>query len=71
MSKNKPPPVINEEKKMKEIDVNDKMQIDREVGGCKVHLTFEEQTNSTVVKNVIYALTDVFEKRVMLNKGLI
>lgn len=39
---------------MKEIDVNNKMQIDREVSGCKVHLTFEEPMNPTVVKNVIY-----------------
>ncbi len=50
---------------MKEMNRNNKIQIDREVGGCKVHITFEEQTNPTVVKNVIYALADVFEKRVM------
>ena len=53
---------MNEEKKMKEIDVNDKMQIDREVSGCKVHLTFSEQANPTVVKNVIYALTEALRK---------
>lgn len=56
---------------MKEMNCNNKIQIDREIGGCIVHITFEEQTNPTVAKNVIYALTDVFEKRVMLNKGLI
>ncbi len=54
MFKIKPLPDINEGKKMKEIDVNNKMQIDREVSGCKFHLAFEEPMNPTVVKNVIY-----------------
>ena len=56
---------IDEEKKMNEMNVNNQMQVDREIGDCMVHLTFSDQNNSTVVKNVIYTLTDVFEKRVM------
>ena len=50
---------------MNEMNVNNQMQVDREIGDCMVHLTFSDQNNSTVVKNVIYTLTDVFEKRVM------
>ena len=62
---------IDEARKMNEMNVNNQIQVDREIGECMVHLTFSEQNNPTVVKNVIYTLTDVFEKRVMLNKGLV
>ena len=62
---------IDEEKKMDEMNVNNQMQVDREIGECMIHLTFSDQNNPTVVKNVIYTLTDVFEKRIKLNKGLI
>ncbi len=62
---------IDEEQKMKEMNVNNQIQVDREIGECMVHLTFSDQNNPTVVKNVLYTLTDVFEKRIKLNKGLI
>ena len=52
---------------MNEMNVNNQIQVDREIGECMVHLTFSEQNNPTVVKNVIYTLTDVFEKRIKLN----
>lgn len=56
---------------MNEMNVNNQMQVDREIGECIIHLNFSEQNNPTVVKNVIYTLTDVFEKRIKPNKGLI
>ena len=62
---------IDEEKKMNEMNVNNQIQVDREIGECMVHLTFSDQNNPVIVKTVLYTLTDVFEKRVMLNKGLV
>ena len=62
---------INEEKKMNEMNVNNQIQVDRKIEGCIVHLTFSDQNNPVIVKNVLYTLTDVFEKRVMLNTGLV
>ena len=62
---------IDEARKMNEMNVNNQIQVDREIGECIIHLNFSEQNNPTVVKNVIYTLTDVFEKRIKLNKGLI
>ena len=62
---------IDEEKKMNEMNVNNQIQVDREIGECMVHLTFSDRNNPVIVKNVLYTLTDVFEKRVMLNKGLV
>ena len=58
---------IDEARKMNEMNVNNQIQVDRKIGECMVHLTFSEQNNPTVVKNVIYTLTDVFEKRIKLN----
>ncbi len=62
---------IDEARKMNEMNVNHKLQVDREIGECMVHLTFSDQNNPVIVKTVLYTLTDVFEKRVMLNKGLV
>ena len=62
---------MNEEKKMNEMNVNNQIQVDRKIGECMVHLTFSDRNNPVIVKNVLYTLTDVFEKRVMRNKGLI
>ena len=62
---------IDEEKKMTEMNVNNQIQVDREIGECMVHLTFSDRNNPVIVKNVLYTLTDVFEKRVMLNKELV
>ena len=58
---------IDEEKKMNEMNVNNQIQVDREIGECMVHLTFSDQNNPVIVKTVLYTLTDVFEKRVSLN----
>ena len=62
---------MNEEKKMNEMNVNNQIQVDGKIGECMVHLTFSDRNNPVIVKNVLYTLTDVFEKRVMLNKGLV
>lgn len=56
---------------MNEMNVNNQIQVDREIGECMVHLTFSDRNNPVIVKNVLYTLTDVFEKRVMLNKELV
>ena len=58
---------IDEDQKMKEMNVNNQIQVDRKIGECMVHLTFSDQNNPVIVKNVLYTLTDVFEKRVSLN----
>ena len=58
---------IDEEQKMKELNVNNQIQVDRKIGECMVHLTFSDRNNPVIVKNVLYTLTDVFEKRVSLN----
>ncbi len=62
---------MNEEQKMNEMNVNNQIQVDGKIGECMVHLTFSDRNNPVIVKNVLYTLTDVFEKRVMLNKGLV
>ena len=62
---------MNEEQKMNEMNVNNQIQVDRKIGECMVHLTFSDRNNLVIVKNVLYTLTDVFEKRVMLNKELV
>ena len=56
---------------MNEMNVNNQIQVDRKIGECMVHLTFSDPNNPVIVKNVLYTLTDVFEKRVMLNKELV
>jgi|GEM_PF-6189346 len=62
---------MNEEQKMNEMNVNNQIQVDGKIGECMVHLTFSDRNNPVIVKNVLYTLTDVFEKRVMLNKELV
>ena len=62
---------MNKEQKMNEMNVNNQIQVDRKIGECMVHLTFSDRNNPVIVKNVLYTLTDVFEKRVMLNKELV
>jgi len=56
---------------MNEMNVNNQIQVDGKIGECMVHLTFSDRNNPVIVKNVLYTLTDVFEKRVMLNKELV
>ena len=58
---------IDEEKKMNEMNVNNQIQVDGKIGECMVHLTFSDRNNPVIVKNVLYTLTDVFEKRIKLN----
>lgn len=59
--------LMNEKQKMKEMVVNNKIQVGREIEGCIVHLTFSDKNNPVIVKNILYILADVFEKGVSLN----
>jgi len=39
---------IDEEKKMNEMNVNNQIQVDREIGECMVHLTFSDRNNPVI-----------------------
>ena len=39
---------IDEEKKMNEMNVNNQIQVDREIGECMVHLTLTDRNNPVI-----------------------
>lgn len=39
---------IDEARKMNEMNVNNQIQVDREIGECMVHLTFSDRNNPVI-----------------------
>ena len=39
---------IDEARKMNEMNINNQIQVDREIGECMVHLTFSDRNNPVI-----------------------